>query len=319
MTAAPSVPAADEDLVFICGALRSGTTLLRLMVHHHPALSNPGEMDFLFEAPPLRAGAHDMAAYARELSFNRIFNAQGLKMTQGLDYPDQVRDFIRQLRRPGKRLSINIHRHFDRIPLIFPEARYVHLLRDPRDVAKSSIGMGWAGNVYFGVDHWIDSERAFERLAAAVGPARIHAMTFERLLKEPEAELARLCAFFGVEYDGSMLSYPSFTTYGPPDPKLVEQWRRDLSERELSLIEAKLGPLLEEKGYRPSGVAPARPGGFERFVLKQSNRLGRWRFSLRRNGAVLTLLDLVSRRVPVTAFRDLVRRRLAAREARYLK
>jgi len=314
-----TIPPADEDLVFICGALRSGTTLLRLMVNHHPALSNPGEMDFLFEAPPLRTGVHDMAAYARELSFNRVFAARELTLTPGLAYADQVRDFVRQLRRPGKRLSINIHRNFGCIPSLFPKARYVHLLRDPRDVAKSSIGMGWAGGVYFGVDHWIASERDFERLARAVDPSRIHAMTFEGLLTAPEAELARLCAFFGVAYDGAMLSYPSRSTYGPPDPSFVQQWRRELSDRELALVEGKLGPLLEEKGYARSGVAPARPGRLERFALRQSNRIGRWRFSLRRNGAVLTLLDLVSRRLPFPAFRDFVRRRLARRELLHLK
>ncbi|MDZ7627639.1 MAG: sulfotransferase [Parvularculaceae bacterium] len=54
MSAVSDLPTKEDDIVFICGALRSGTTLLRIMVNHHPQLSNPGEMDFLFEPPPFR-------------------------------------------------------------------------------------------------------------------------------------------------------------------------------------------------------------------------------------------------------------------------
>jgi hypothetical protein len=314
-----SIPMAGDDLVVICGALRSGTTLLRLMINDRPLLANPGEMDFLFEPPPIAAGRHDMAAYAHELSFNRVFQSRGLKLREGLGYEDQVRDFASQLGTPGKRLSINIHRHFDRIAAIFPNARYVHLLRDPRDVAKSSIGMGWAGNVYYGADHWIASERDFAALAAKVDPARIHTLKNEDLIRTPDAELSRLCAFLGVAFDPLMLDYPSHTTYSRPNPELVEQWRKDLSDREVALVEGKVGAMLAQCGYQPSGLVPATPGASGRFLLKQANRLGRMRFSLKRNGILLTVFDLATRLIPVAPLRTNARRRLAARELRFLK
>lgn len=313
------LPPADEDLVFICGALRSGTTLLRLMVNDHPLLSNPGEMDFLFEPPPVRSGRRDMRAYARELSFNRVFRKLRLRLDAELDYEGQVRDFIRQLRVRGRRLSINIHRHFDRVPEIFPAARYVHLLRDPRDVAKSSIGMGWAGNVYYGVDHWIASERDFERLSAAVPASRIHEMKNEDLVREPEAELRRLCDFLGVAYDPRMLDYPSHTTYGPPDPALVEQWRGGLSPRQLALIEGKTGKMLTARSYRPSGVAPILPGRLERFFLRTEDRFGRLRYMARNDGAALAVADLIARRLPIAPLAAYVRRRRLERAVARLK
>ncbi len=314
-----SIPMAGDDLVFICGALRSGTTLLRLMINDHPLLANPGEMDFLFEPPPIAAGRRDMAAYAHELSFNRVFLSRRLKFREDLDYEDQVRDFVSQLVTSGKRLSINIHRHFDRIPAIFPNARYVHLLRDPRDVAKSSIGMGWAGNVYHGVDHWIASECDFAVLAAKVDSARIHTLKNEDLIRAPEAELSRLCAFLGVAFDPLMLDYPRHTSYSRPNPELVERWRRDLSDREVSLVEGKVGAMLAQCGYQLSGLPPVIPGASGRFLLKQANRLGRMRFSLKRNGVPLTVFDLATRLIPVAPLRTIARRRLAARELRFLK
>ena len=314
-----TIPSADDDLVFICGALRSGTTLLRLMINDHPALSNPGEMDFLFEPPPVQGGRRDMAAYAHDLSVNRVFKAKQLKVASRLDYEEQVRDFIRQLRKPGKRLSINIHRHFDRVPAIFPDARFVHLLRDPRDVAKSSIGMGWAGNVYHGVDHWIASERDFEKLTAMVPAGRIHGLKNEDLLHDPKAELTRLCAFLGVAYDARMLDYPSHTTYEAPDPRLAEQWRTGLNPRDIALVEGKVAAMLTARGYPPSGEKPVVPDPAEAAALRRQNRLGRIRFSVRRNGVILTALDLVTRRLGIKSVHDLVRQRLAAREAQFLK
>jgi len=314
-----TLPPAEVDLVFVCGALRSGTTLLRLMINAHPGLTNPGEMDFLFEPPPVKSGRPDMAAYAHELSFNRVVKKLGLRLGADLGYAEQVRDFIRQLRAPGKRLSINIHRNFERIPEIFPEARYVRLLRDPRDVAKSSVAMGWAGNVYFGVDHWIASERAFERLATRVEPERIRQLRYEDLLRAPREELTALCRFLGTTYDPEMLTYPSRTTYGAPDPKLIAQWRTELSPREVGLVEGKLGAMLEERGYEPSMTPLVIPGPAGKAMLALGNRLGRWGFSVRRNGLGLTALDLIARRLPIPSLRDFARRRLGEKEAARLK
>ncbi|MCA8887302.1 MAG: sulfotransferase [Parvularculaceae bacterium] len=312
------IPKAETDLVFVCGALRSGTTLLRLMINHHPLLDNPGEMDFLFEGPDDES-VNALAHYRREVSFNRVFRSTGLRIDDALSYPDLIRSFLSQLRRPGKRLSINIHRNFHRIPAIFPDARYVHLLRDPRDVAKSAIGMGWAGNVFHGVDHWIFSERDFEELSRQVQPQQIHTLKNEDLIVDPRGALTALCEFLGVDFDAAMLDYPAHTTYSAPDPSLTEQWKRNLSAREIALVESKVAPMLAPRGYAASGGAMLAPNGFEKFRLRQENRLGRVRFSIRRYGAGLTLAALLSRIVPVGGFREAVQRRVEKKMIAHLK
>lgn len=285
------------DIVFICGALRSGTTLLRIMVNHHPLLSNPGEMDFLFEAPPAENGAPDLARYRHEISFNRVVKSIGFKPRPELGHAGMIRDMVAQLYTGGRRLSINIHRNFSRVPAIFPGARYVHLLRDPRDVARSAIGMGWAGNAYHGVDHWMKSERDFETLAAMVPPERILNVRNEALIADPVGELTRLCAFFGVAYDPAMLTYPATTTYAAPDPSLIEQWRWQMSPRDVALVEAKIGAMLTDRGYVPSGLPPIAPGMLGRARLRVSDRWNRWRLVLRRQGPLLFLADMAARRI----------------------
>lgn len=308
-----------SDLVFICGALRSGTTLLRIMVNHHPLLSNPGEMDFLFEPPPEKNGAPDLARYLHEVSFNRVFKAAGFKPKPELGHAGMIHDMVAQLQAPGRKLSINIHRNFSRIETIFPGARYVHLVRDPRDVARSAIGMGWAGNVYHGVDHWTQSEQDFEALAAEVPADRILELKNETLIADPAGELTRLCVFFGVPFDAAMLSYPATTTYAAPDPKLIGQWRRQLSPREIGLVEAKIGAMLTDRGYEPSGHPPVRPSALGLARLRASDRWNRWRLMARRQGPLLLLADMIARRLPPSPLTDFTRRLRAERAARYLQ
>jgi hypothetical protein len=308
-----------QDLVFICGALRSGTTLLRIMVNHHPLLSNPGEMDFLFEPPHLKNGAPDLDRYIHEISFNRVFKAAGFKPDPSLGHAGMIREMVGQIPPDGRKLSINVHRNFSRIPAIFPAARYIHLLRDPRDVARSAIGMGWAGNVYHGVDHWTQSEEDFAALSAKVPPERILKMRNEALIADPVGELSRLCAFFGVPYDPAMLSYPATTTYAAPDPKLIEQWRRQMTPREIGLVEGKIGSMLTDRGYAPSGFAPVVPGWAGRLGLLASHRWNRWRLMAKRQGTLLLLADMIARRLPPSPLTDFTRQLRAERAAKYLQ
>ena len=53
--------------------------------------------------------------------------------------------------------------------------RYIHLLRDPRDVALSTILMGLAGNTYLGVDLWVETEKSWDQLASKLQRSRIPA------------------------------------------------------------------------------------------------------------------------------------------------
>jgi hypothetical protein len=322
MNASPAEQLAEvqhPDVVFICGALRSGTTLLRIMVNHHPLLSNPGEMDFLFEPPHEKNGAPDIDRYLREISFGRVFRKMGFKPRPELGYAGMIRDMVGQLHQPGRLLSINVHRNFSRVLEIFPQARFVHLLRDARDVARSAIGMGWAGNVYYGVEHWIQSERDFEKLASALPAERILRLRNETLIADPVGELTRVCAFFGVAYDPKMLTYPETTSYAAPDPALTAQWRRQLTPREIGLVEAKIGPMLVERGYELSGFPAIVPGPADRLALRISNSWKRWRLMAKRQGPLLFLADMAARRLPPSAFTDFVRRRRAQKALKYLQ
>jgi len=284
----------DPAPIFLFGALRSGTTVFRLMLDAHPEISNPGEADFLFDY--LQKNAKGNWVYDTDrLGRDRIFRAKKLTLERGLDGLELLEDLLMQLqhRAPG-RLVLTVHRHLGRLVQALPNSRLIHLLRDPRDVARSSIGMGWAGNVFYGVDHWISTETGWDIIRDRIAVSNWTELKYEDLFKDLDAHLKHICAFIGVPYSEKMLSYHEGTTYGPPDPKLTEQWRHKATERDVALVERKAGPLMQSRGYAVSGPRLSL-NPLERLFLFVSNKYGIWRFGVKRHGFSVFFMEKVTR------------------------
>lgn len=272
------------NIVFICGALRSGSTLVHVMLNHHPEIKNPGEFDFLFDQVSDNGELPCIDSYVNWLSIHRIFQSKLLEIDYSLTFPELIQSFVEQLKPTKKILALNIHRSFDRIPYLFPEAKFIHLIRDPRDVARSSIGMGWAGNVYYGIEHWIQTEQAWKRLQDKILPGQYFEISFEDLILSPETILKELCSFIGVPYSEEMFDYADESTYSPPDPSLVRQWKTKLTIREIQYVESRAKDLMSELGYDLSGHPLISLGLIERFWLKITNKIFKVRFSINHYG-----------------------------------
>jgi len=303
---------AQEEPFFLVGSERSGTTLLRLMLAHHREIECAPEFEFLVEEMPPASGWPDLARYHEWLATNRIFLPHALEIDRALDYPALAQSFVSQYcRRSGKPVhGATCHRHFDRLLRIWPRARFVHLLRDGRDVARSCMGMGWAGNVWTGAERWIQAEELWEGVRARVDAARRLELTYEDLIRHPERELARVCAFLGTDYDSGMLAYAADSSYERPDPQLVAQWKRKLAPAELALLEARIGPRLRRAGYEPSGVPAARVGLQRRLALRLQDRLARFGFRRERYGIAHLVQSRLARLLGLRAWE---RRLLLAR------
>jgi hypothetical protein len=293
--------------------------MFRLMLDGHPHISNPGEFDFLIEQVGRNGQLPDMGRYRRWLSTNRGFQDTGLKLDPCLTYLELIQSFIDQVWRNDKVLTLNMHRHFDRLPWLFPGAHYIHLIRDPRDVARSSIVMGWAGNVYRGVDIWTTAERCWDRLAATLTPARYLEVRYEVLLENVTEELTRICKFLGVDYSPTMLSYPARSTYAAPDAQLRYQWKGQCRPRELQWVDWKLGSTLVQRKYELSGFTPRKPTLLELLSIVMQDKYYRIRFRIRRYGLALYVENLLASRTPLSAWRDSCQKRMNLIDVRFLK
>ena len=244
-----------SEPVFLVGAERSGTTLLRLMLDHHPQIAFHSEFEYVVDYFQ-ENNWPQLDRYYECLEIDRLFQSSNFSIDFSLNYPQLVNSFLVQKRdQTGKALvGATVHRHFDRLLQIWPDARFIHIVRDGRDVARSCMGMNWSGNVWTGIDRWIETEKLWSQLKKTISSEQYTEVSYETLIAEPVETLAHLCNFIGTSYDPAMLSYPQTTTYNLPDVKLLWQWKCKLSEQEIQLVETKIGDMLVERGYKLSGL-----------------------------------------------------------------
>lgn len=308
--------------VFLVGSVRSGTTLLRLMLDHHPQVAFLWEFEYAIQKMS-DAGEHPpLPAFHRFLSTDRIFRVSQFGLDPALSYPQLVDGFLRQYRdRTGKSLvGATVHYHFDRVLHLWPDARFIHICRDGRDVARSRIDMGWAGNVWTGVEAWIEAEALWSRLRERLTPDRYIEVSYEELVRQPVQTLEQVCGFMGVSYDPAMLDYSRDSTYGPPDLKMIEQWKRKLSPHEVRLVEARAGEMLERRGYALSGRPPLRLTPLAVLSLRlQDFWAVRVRNRVARYGPLLFGADLFARRLGLHRLHERVRLRINQIDMAYIK
>jgi Sulfotransferase family len=300
-----------NEPIFLVGAERSGTTVLRLMLDQHPQLAWCVEFEYAVDQMSDQGDLPALEGYHEWLETHRIFRSCDLEIDPSLDYPELIESFLVQERDRTRKdlVGATVHRHFNRLLQIWSNARFIHIVRDARDVARSCVNMGWAGNVWGGAERWIEAEHLWARTRRTVPAERRLEITYESLISDPVKALTRVCHFMGIPYDDRMLKYPESTSYSLPDPRLIGQWRRKLSEREIQLIEARTSEMLVARGYELSQLPKLDTAAMEP-KLKLEDWLMRKSFRVRHYGLLLVAADFVSRRLGLKAWQKKIRLRL---------
>ena len=307
---------------FVVGAVRSGTTLLRLMLGHHPEICRCEEMEYVVGDIVPQDVREDTKEYVRRLKLDRGFRMSGYRINEQLDYPAMAFDFMSQRRfKDGRRLvGATVHHHFDRLPGLWPNARFIFLNRDPRDVARSCVEQGWGGTPWRASEFWLNAQSAWQRLRETVDADQRLEVYFESLAAEPQQNLDRICAFLGVEYDPAMLEINKDTTYSPPDPANARSWRDSATEDEIAQVESRVGlEALKSAGYEPSGLPLLSDSVMTRLRITFTDLQVRMLARVRKYGVVLWLQGLIARRLPWQGLRDRIRMKMDAVDNLHLK
>jgi hypothetical protein len=281
--------AARPPFPFIVACGRSGTTLLQAMLNAHPAMAIPPEAHFLLPARnrvTRRGGGVDLERLVALLARSRNFalwnfpveEVRGaLARTRPRDYPGAVRTlYASYARRHGKeRYGDKTPNHVLSLPYLseaFPEARFIHLIRDGRDVTCSFMarGIGPRDGVE-GAIRWKRAVASGRRDGARLGPDRYLEVRYEDLVADPEGHIKGIAAFIDLDYDEAMLDYREqvdrmlpnaylkdlhANVYRPPTEHLRD-WRREMDPAEVAMFEALAGDLLSELGYERAVPEPS--------------------------------------------------------------
>lgn len=135
---------------------------------------------------------------------------------------------------------------------VFPHSRWVHILRDPRDAATSVLKQPWgANNVYVSAKRWNHQVRRMRRIGRDLGTGRYTEFRYEDLLQEPEATMRSLMAFVCGTVSEEKLR--AFLAESRENPRRANygNWRKELSPRQIRLIEGAAREEMRRTGYRP--------------------------------------------------------------------
>ncbi|MFN2432181.1 MAG: sulfotransferase [Gemmatimonadota bacterium] len=272
---------AGEPPFFVFGCPRSGTSLLSRMLDQHPRIAIPNESHLFTRFYPLRNHYGDLSHRAcRERMVTDMLHRRPVAFWSPRPDRDRVLASIgehdfggivgallgtwardRGKARWGEKTPQHV-RYWRQIRTCFPGAKAVHIIRDGRDVALSTLRASFGPkSVYAAAGRWAAYVQRVERLDVAGGSAGAFVLRYEDLLANPERELTRVCEFLGETFVPDMLEYhrdegryrrEEVNAANLRRPLLrgnVEKWRTAMSVGEMRIFEAVAGRTLERYGY----------------------------------------------------------------------
>jgi hypothetical protein len=287
------MPTLDHNpAFFIVGCPRAGLTLLARLLDGHPLLAVAPEVHWITEHFETRTGlnlegvlaSEPLAKWLEQKKFDRF--AMGREEVKRLIEPGELLPygvFLTRLfnlygKTKAKRLVGSATPRYVRLlPLLhslWPMTKFVHLIRDGRDVCLSVLSWQEAARQVGRYTTWKEDPVATTALwwsrkvkqgrhgGRALGPDLYYEVHYESLVAEPVRECSNLCAFLGVPYDDAMLDFPEGWTgwdpgqSRPPNTAGLRDWSAQMPADAVERFEIAAGDLLDELGYRRASPRP---------------------------------------------------------------
>ena len=265
--------------LIVLGVSRSGTTLLRVILDRSPGIAIPDETFFIPQLAHRHSGTIDPESVLDDLCRFPRLAAWGLsaddfvfRLRPDMEIGEAISAVFdayassRGKPRWGDKTPMYM-RHLGLLDRLFPEAQYVHLIRDGRDAALAFLDMPervvtktWAhprDAAGFACEWRVEVADA-RNLGRRVGTSRYFEVRYEDLVAEPERVVRSICEFASVPFEPAMLEYsgsidvsakPHHQRLLQAPTKGVRDWRTQMSPEDASAFEAIAGDLLAELGY----------------------------------------------------------------------
>lgn len=267
---------------FIIGAQRSGTTLLRLILNAHSKIAIPEEGTFWmplirslhknYDAPINEKTLRNYIKYIRQ---NEAFKVWQLSLDNALarlNYEKgiTIRDLMQSLYTEyaianNKSMwgdkTPSFFRKISELSMIFPNARFIHIVRDGRDVYLSMRGREQGReNIAVAALEWKYKVQKVRGLLEQLPQERRFEVNYEDILRLPERKVLEICNFLGIDYEESMMDFyesshrfvgkhHSKLIYKPISSSPAERWKKQMSDSENKIFESIAHNCLKDLEY----------------------------------------------------------------------
>jgi Sulfotransferase family len=284
-----------DPYLFIVGCARSGTTLVHRIVDAHPEIAITPEMHWItrqFKSRNRLVTPEVVSELSRHKRFAQFEipheQFEGLLVSgEALPYPaflNRVFGLYAKIKNKplvGNKTPAYV-RSIATLHALWPEAKFVHIIRDGRDVCLSVLNWkkgertagryaSWEEDPVSTTALWWERKvRKAREDGAALGPGLYHEMHYEALVEDPERECKRLCEFLGVRYEEAMIRFAEGKTRTDlpnarrtpkkawlPITSGMRNWRTEMPVKDVERFEAAAGDLLQELGYERTVPNPS--------------------------------------------------------------
>jgi Sulfotransferase family len=290
--------------LIILGVGRSGTTLLRVMLDRNSQLAIPYETFFVPQLAHRHGRRPNLDEFVEDLGRLRTLYDWGIR-------PEDVRPRLREgmttseaiaaifetyAERQGKpRWGDKTPLYMQQLPLLerlFPDALWVHLVRDGRDAALSFLELpeGFSGKTWAQprtvsqfAARWRAEILSARRLGRHAG-GRYLELRYEDLVAEPERELRLVCDHGSLPWEADMLDHtrvsdaanmPEHRNLAQPPTPGLRDWRNQMSRDDALAFEQVAGDVLRSAGYELLDTSAHHPTPHGRLELARFTALSR--------------------------------------------
>ncbi len=250
-----ATPATAQPL-FILGCVRSGTTLIRDLLRRVPDTICPEETHYFRYGEPFRTGAYKRTFLSsKTLVKHREIDGVPAEVFETMLSSARTRGELlcQHVDHIAKARGLSQYRWIDKtpqnvygLPLIraeFPNARFLHLVRNPLNVV-ASLKLGKVlkvSDTHGACNYWLEAVRIVQQMRPLLG-ADLLEMRYEDFATDPVSGMARLLEFSGLDCET-----PRYSAQDAHPER--NQFREILSQREQVTVMRRCGRLAAEYGY----------------------------------------------------------------------
>jgi protein-tyrosine sulfotransferase len=275
-----------DQPVFIISSGRSGTTLMRSMLVAGGKIAIPAETQIIHMLPvkyhtTRGLGWEDQVRLIiASFESHRNFPLWQVNLAEAyqrvLALPENERSLARIINEVyftyAAQAFPEAHVWGDQSPIhtfylpyikkVFPKARFMHLLRDGRDVVSSMVTRHGDDYLFEAVLRWKTSLRRISHFQTGLAAEQYIEVRYENLVREPEPTLQTVCSFIGIDYDPVMLDYWKLPTTiehkyktfhqnlgKPVFASSIGKWKERLNQQQQDYVIRNLAVDLHKLGY----------------------------------------------------------------------